>query len=164
MPTTPTLPPPNTPFGHNLRPYWSLDPDIHFLNHGSYGAAPRYVQAAQQRWRDTLEAEPVRFMADILPDALRHAGTKLAQFLQATPANLAFVENATQGVNAVLRSMRWNAGDRIVIANHALTMVQAARPRDGGAPATRLIFDEGHHLWDAADSMFAAALTLSLVW
>src|SRR3546814_19419860 len=47
----------------------------------------------------------------------------------------------------------------IVIANHALTMVQAARPRDGGAPATRLIFDEGHHLWDAADSMFAAALT-----
>ena len=52
----------------------------------------------------------------------------------------------------------------IVIANHALTMVQAARPRPssqegGGAPPTRLIFDEGHHLWDAADSMFAAALT-----
>ncbi|SNT21167.1 ATP-dependent DNA helicase [Sphingopyxis indica] len=57
------------------------------------------------------------------------------------------------------RSTRAAAQADIVIANHALTMVQAARPRDGGAPATRLIFDEGHHLWDAADSMFAAALT-----
>ena len=61
------------------------------------------------------------------------------------------------------RSTRAAAQADIVIANHALTMVQAARPRpnsqDGGAPATRLIFDEGHHLWDAADSMFATALT-----
>ena len=57
------------------------------------------------------------------------------------------------------RSARAATQADIVIANHALTMVQAARPRDGGAPATRLIFDEGHHLWDAADSMFAAALT-----
>src|SRR3546814_16002085 len=38
-------------------------------------------------------------------------------------------------------------------------MVRAAGPRGGVAPATRLICDEGHHLWDAADSMFAAALT-----
>ncbi len=59
------------------------------------------------------------------------------------------------------RSTRAAAQADIIIANHALTMVQAARPRDsgGGGPATRLIFDEGHHLWDAADSMFAAALT-----
>ncbi len=57
------------------------------------------------------------------------------------------------------RSARAATQADIVIANHALTMVQAARPRDGGGPATRLIFDEGHHLWDAADSMFAAALT-----
>ena len=57
------------------------------------------------------------------------------------------------------RSARAATQADIVVANHALTMVQAARPRDGGAPASRLIFDEGHHLWDAADSMFAAALT-----
>ncbi|MGV1682556.1 ATP-dependent DNA helicase [Sphingopyxis sp. NJF-3] len=57
------------------------------------------------------------------------------------------------------RSARAATQADIIIANHALTMVQAARPRDGGGPATRLIFDEGHHLWDAADSMFAAALT-----
>ena len=58
------------------------------------------------------------------------------------------------------RSARAAVNADIVIANHALTMVQAARPReDGGGPASRLIFDEGHHLWDAADGMFAAALT-----
>lgn len=43
------LPPPNTPFGHSLRGLWSLDPGIHFLNHGSFGAAPRHVFAAQAR-------------------------------------------------------------------------------------------------------------------
>jgi ATP-dependent DNA helicase DinG len=51
----------------------------------------------------------------------------------------------------------------IVIANHALMMVNAARGRDsdnnGANRPTRIIFDEGHHLFDAADSMFAAALT-----
>jgi isopenicillin-N epimerase len=118
------LPPANSPFGHSLRQYWSLEPGIHFLNHGSYGAAPRYVQAAQQRWRDEMESEPVRFMADILPRALRDAGARLAKFLGATPSNLAFVENATQGINAVLRSQRWNAGDRVVLANHAYPAVK----------------------------------------
>ena len=45
----------------------------------------------------------------------------------------------------------------LVIANHALVMVNAARGRPD-AP-TRIIFDEGHHLFDAADSTFSAALT-----
>jgi len=47
----------------------------------------------------------------------------------------------------------------IVIANHALVMVNAARGREQQNPPTRLIFDEGHHLFDAADSMFAARLS-----
>ena len=45
----------------------------------------------------------------------------------------------------------------LVIANHALVMVNAARGRPD-AP-NRIIFDEGHHLFDAADSTFSAALT-----
>jgi ATP-dependent DNA helicase DinG len=43
----------------------------------------------------------------------------------------------------------------IVIANHALVMVNAARARED-APG-RILFDEGHHLFDAADSTFAVA-------
>lgn len=123
-PASSLLPPADSPFGHCLRPYWSLDPAIHFLNHGSYGATPRHVQAAQAQWRDRMEAEPVRFMSDILPDALRAARDRLAGFVGATPSRLALIENATAGVNAVLRSIDWQAGDRIVLANHAYPAVK----------------------------------------
>ena len=119
-----TLPAPDTTFGHGLRDYWTLEPTIHFLNHGSYGATPRYVQAAQARWRVEMEREPVRFMVDTLPDALRVAGARLAGFVGASASTLAFVENATAGVNAVLRSIRWRAGDRIVLANHSYAAVR----------------------------------------
>jgi ATP-dependent DNA helicase DinG len=57
------------------------------------------------------------------------------------------------------RASRASTAANIVIANHALMMVNAARGRDEGSRATRIIFDEGHHLFDAADSMFASALT-----
>jgi isopenicillin-N epimerase len=118
------LPAPDSRFGHDLRALWSLDPAIHFLNHGSYGATPRHVQAEQSRWRELMEREPVQFMVDTLPGALRTAGARLARFVGATASRLAFVENATAGVNAVLRSIRWQAGDRIVLANHAYPAVK----------------------------------------
>jgi len=57
------------------------------------------------------------------------------------------------------RSARASHDADLVIANHALVMVNAARGRDGGHAPTRIVFDEGHHLFDAADSTFAAALT-----
>ncbi len=57
------------------------------------------------------------------------------------------------------RAARASHDADLVIANHALLMVNAARGRDGGHPPTRIVFDEGHHLFDAADSTFAAALT-----
>ncbi|HET9429066.1 MAG TPA: ATP-dependent DNA helicase [Allosphingosinicella sp.] len=57
------------------------------------------------------------------------------------------------------RSTRASQDADLVIANHALLMINAARGRDGGNPPTRIVFDEGHHLFDAADSTFGAALT-----
>ena len=57
------------------------------------------------------------------------------------------------------RSARASEGAEIVIANHALVMILAQRRADEGHPLGRIIFDEGHHLFDAADSTFAAALT-----
>jgi ATP-dependent DNA helicase DinG len=57
------------------------------------------------------------------------------------------------------RATRASVQAEIVIANHALMMVNAARGRDEQNRPSRIIFDEGHHLFDAADSMFAAALT-----
>ena len=118
------LPSANATLGHALRGLWSLDASIHFLNHGSYGATPLHVQLAQTRWRAAMEKEPVRFMSDELPEALRAASARLAAFVGASPSCLAFVENATAGVNAVLRSIKWCAGDKIVLANHAYPAVK----------------------------------------
>lgn len=56
-------------------------------------------------------------------------------------------------------SARASNGADLVIANHALVMVNAARGREAANKPTRIIFDEGHHIADAADGMFAAALT-----
>jgi isopenicillin-N epimerase len=107
-----------TPFGHGLREYWSLDPAVTFLNHGSYGATPRYVQAVQTEWRTQMEAEPVRFMQDELPASYDAARNTLAKFVGAARENLVFVESATAGANAVLQSIDWQPGDKVVIANH----------------------------------------------
>jgi ATP-dependent DNA helicase DinG len=57
------------------------------------------------------------------------------------------------------RATRASAQADLVIANHALVMVNAARGRDTGLRPTRILFDEGHHVFEAADSTFAAALT-----
>ncbi|MEN3748637.1 ATP-dependent DNA helicase [Sphingomonas sp. HF-S3] len=57
------------------------------------------------------------------------------------------------------RAARASVDADLVIANHALVMVNAARGRETAARPTRYVFDEGHHLFDAADAMFSAALT-----
>lgn len=57
------------------------------------------------------------------------------------------------------KSVRKSARADIVIANHALVMHQMALAEGDDTVPQRLIFDEGHHLFDAADSAFAAELT-----
>ncbi|MFM6830337.1 MAG: ATP-dependent DNA helicase, partial [Novosphingobium sp.] len=57
------------------------------------------------------------------------------------------------------RAARASASAELVIANHALVMVNAARGRDAAQRPTRIIFDEGHHVFEAADSTFSSALT-----
>lgn len=101
-----------------LRARWSLDPDIVFLNHGSFGACPTEVLQAQTELRARLEAEPVRFFVRELEPLLDEARTALAAFLDADPDNVAFVTNATEGVNTVLRSLRLQPGDELLTTNH----------------------------------------------
>lgn len=110
--------------GHGLRPHWHLDANCHFLNHGSFGATPRHVLAAQDAWRVQMERQPVQFMMEELPLALRTARTRLASFLGGCAEQLGFVENASNGINAVLRSIAWRAGDEIVLADHAYAAVR----------------------------------------
>jgi isopenicillin-N epimerase len=98
---------------------WPLDPSVAFLNHGSYGACPAEVLRYQAALRAEMEAEPVRFLGRELDDRLDAARARLGAFVGADPDDLAFVSNATGGVNAVLRSLRLAAGDELLTTDHA---------------------------------------------
>ena len=110
--------------GSAIRHEWALDPGFLTLNHGSYGATPRVVLAEQDRWRRRMEAQPTRFFFLELPTALREAAAALAGFLGAQAEDVAFVPNATTGCNAVLRSMRLQAGDEILHVSHVYNAVR----------------------------------------
>jgi isopenicillin-N epimerase len=101
-----------------MKEHWLLDRDIVFLNHGSYGAAPIAVLARQDEYRTQLEREPVRFMVRELEPLLDDARKTLAEFLGADSEGLAFVPNATAGVNAVLRSLDLDKHDQLLTTNH----------------------------------------------
>ncbi len=91
-----------------------LDPGVVFLNHGSFGACPREVLAYQAELREQLEREPVRFMVDALEPLLDASRAVLGRFLGARHEDLAFVANASEGVNAVLRSLDLRPGDELL--------------------------------------------------
>jgi isopenicillin-N epimerase len=101
------------------RSFWQLDPTVHFLNHGSFGACPRAVLEAQQQIRDEMEFEPVRFFVRELEERLDAARAELARFIGAEVEGLAFVPNATAGVNAVLRSLDLAPGDELLTTDQA---------------------------------------------
>jgi isopenicillin-N epimerase len=84
-----------------------------------------------------MERQPVRFMQATLPAALRNAACRLAGFLGARGDDLVFVENATSGINAVLRSLELGAGDEILTTSHVYGAVRnAIRHVCGGRGAT----------------------------
>ena len=114
---------------------WLLEPDVSFLNHGSFGACPAPVLEAQRAWRDRLEREPVRFLDRELEGHLDTARNDVAAFLGADPEDLAFVPNTTTGVSTVLASRRFNPGDELLACDHeynaTLNALRAAAARDG---------------------------------
>ena len=98
--------------------HWDLDPAVTYLNHGAFGAAPRAVLERQTELRRHLETNPAKFFEHDLPGLLGGARSRLAAFLGADPAQMAFVPNASTGVNAVLRSLAFDPGDEILITSH----------------------------------------------
>jgi isopenicillin-N epimerase len=110
----------------NLASLWCLDPSVTYLNHGSFGACPAAVLAAQAALRLEMEREPVDFLVAALPARLNAARDALSRFLGAESAELAFVPNATAGVNAVLRSLRLEPGDELLLTTHTYAACRKA--------------------------------------
>lgn len=102
----------------SLRNNWRLDPDIAFLNHGSFGACPVPVLEYQRALREEMERNPVQFMARKLPERLAQVREEVAKFVHAEERDIAFTANATSGVNAVLRSLAFHPGDEILTTDH----------------------------------------------
>lgn len=103
---------------HDLAQHWGLDPEVAFLNHGSFGACPIPVLEAQERLRRAMEAQPVLFLHRQGEAMLDHARHELAAFLGADPEGLVSVANATTGVNTVLRSFPLSPGDELLVTDH----------------------------------------------
>ncbi len=101
-----------------LAAHWTLDPSIVFLNHGSFGAMPRVVEGAQTELRARMERNPMQFFMRDLESLLDETRIVVGRFVDARPADLAFVPNATTGVNAVLRSLVLHPGDELLTTDH----------------------------------------------
>lgn len=97
-----------------LKSQFLLDPDVVFLNHGSFGACPKPIFKAYQDWQLQLERQPVKFIQIDLPDYEKNTREALAKYIHCDPNDLAFVVNATLGVNIASRSLALKPGDEIL--------------------------------------------------
>jgi len=102
------------PTAAELRREFLLDPEVAFLNHGSFGACPRPVFERYQAWQRELELEPIDFLDRRAPDLLAAARGALADYLGCAAKDVAFVENATTGVNLAARSLDLGPDDEVL--------------------------------------------------
>lgn len=95
-----------------------LDPEVIFLNHGSFGATPRPVFEVYQSWQRKLEFQPVKFLGREFNQYMAEARQALALYLNADVDELVYIPNATFGVNAIARSLQLQPGDEILTSDH----------------------------------------------
>jgi isopenicillin-N epimerase len=98
----------------SLKSEYLLDPNVIYLNHGSFGACPRQVFDAYQSWQRELERNPVAFIGQRLPALLSQARFKLADYLGVDPNEVVYFTNPTTAINMAARSLDLKPGDEIL--------------------------------------------------
>ena len=121
-----------------------LDPELVFLNHGSFGACPVEVLDEYRRWQDDLERRPVEFLGRRLDELLAEARAPLAEFVGARADDLVYVANATTGVSVVARSLGLEPGDEVLTTDEEYGACEAAWEQAGATLVRRPI----ESLWD----------------
>ncbi|MEO7327276.1 MAG: aminotransferase class V-fold PLP-dependent enzyme [Minicystis sp.] len=144
---------------HALRRHWTLDPSVTFLNHGSFGACPTVVLEAQSELRARMEREPVRFFVRDLEALADAAYAEVGAFLGANPADLAFVTNATQGVNTVLRSLDLTPGDELLTHDQAYNACKNALDYVAERSGARVVVAKIPFPIDHADTVVNSVLS-----
>src|SRR5688572_3171566 len=99
---------------NTIKEQFLLDPEVVFLNHGSFGACPRPVFDVYQEWQRRLEWQPVQFIGRELTGHLRQARQTLGEYVGAAANDLVYVPNATFGINIVARSLNLGPGDEVL--------------------------------------------------
>jgi isopenicillin-N epimerase len=133
---------------------FGLDPDILHLNHGAFGVAPVAVRRAATAWRDRAERNPHRFNRVEVSGLVAAARERAAAFLGVDPARAAWVRNVSEGVSAVLGSLRLEPGDELVTSTHGYGAVRNALSHHAARAGARVVeaaFPVG------ADDVIAAA-------
>ena len=161
-----------TRFGRAMLEHFALDPAITYLNHGTVGAPPRRVLAVQQAIRDEIELQPSRYLLRELseicvgapraePPRLRTAAAEVAAFFGARGEDLVFVDNATTGANAVLRSLPLAPGDEILVTSlgyGAITYAARYVARERGATVREVVLSHWTTRPEAVVEAIAEAL------
>jgi len=101
-----------------MKKHFLFDPSLVFLNHGSFGACPEEVLEHSQRLQREMERNPVEFLGRRSAELLGRSRAALASYLGADPSHLAYITNATTGVNTVARSLLLHRGDEILTTDH----------------------------------------------
>lgn len=98
--------------------HWDLEPGLTFLNHGSFGLAPRELLEWRFRVLTQIERDPVAFLGEELQSGLERARQALARLVGAAPGQLAFVPSTTYGLNELLQRLDLPAGSEVLLPDH----------------------------------------------
>jgi isopenicillin-N epimerase len=140
---------------------FGLDPDVLHLNHGAFGVAPAVVRRAAAAWRERAECNPHRFNRVEVSGLIAEARERAAGFLGIDPSRAAWVRNVSEGVSAVLGSLKLYPGDELVISTHGYGAVRKALSHHAARAQARIV--EAAYPVGAGDdvivSAYAAACT-----
>lgn len=98
----------------HLKWLFLLNPDITFLNFGSFGATPKVIFEELQRFQLELESEPVQFIVHRGPEYLKQSREALGTYIGCDADDVVYVPNPTFAINIIAKNLHLKPGDEIL--------------------------------------------------